>query len=170
MKPIKRVMAAVDFSDNSLAAFDRAADLACRMGAALCVLTVVDSPRWKDAVPADAGGVIQELTVFFEDRMRLLTESSDGFSKIPVRVLVRRGRPLEEILAAADEEDIDIIVMGTHGRRGVIRALMGSVAEGVIRAAGRPVMVVSEGQGARMVEVETFRDMVTPMEEDRVIL
>src|SRR5687768_15332858 len=106
MRRINRVMAAVDFSECSLAAFDRAAELACRMGAELCALTVTDPP-----VPADAEKTKQNLEAFFENRMRLLTENGDGFSKIRVRVLMRHGRALEEILDAADEEDVDVVVM-----------------------------------------------------------
>lgn len=49
---------------------------------------------------------------------------------------------------AAAECDADLIVMGTHGRRGVRRAVLGSVAESLVRTAGRPVLVVREGRGA----------------------
>ena len=52
------------------------------------------------------------------------------------------------VARAAAECEADLIVMGTHGRRGVRRALLGSVAESLVRTADRPVLVVREGQGA----------------------
>jgi len=55
---------------------------------------------------------------------------------------VRYGNPDEEILTYADENDVDIIVIGTHGRHGVRRALIGSVAERVVRNSETPVLTV----------------------------
>ena len=61
---------------------------------------------------------------------------------VEVETLVVEGNPAEEILIAAEERDIDIIVMGTLGRTGIQRLLLGSVAEKVIRHAPCPVFVV----------------------------
>jgi nucleotide-binding universal stress UspA family protein len=61
---------------------------------------------------------------------------------VPVDAMLREGAPTEEINAVADLIEADIIVIGTHGRRGLARALLGSVAEGVIRTAHRPVLSV----------------------------
>ena len=61
---------------------------------------------------------------------------------VPADAIVRDGRPHGEILAAADERDVDLLVLGTHGRTGLRRWLLGSVAIGVIRAARRPVLTV----------------------------
>jgi nucleotide-binding universal stress UspA family protein len=59
-----------------------------------------------------------------------------------VTTLVRRGEPVAEILAAARDEDADLIAMSTHGRTGPARLLFGSVAEGVLRHAGIPVFLM----------------------------
>ena len=61
---------------------------------------------------------------------------------IRVTTIVRRGEPVAEILAAAREEDVDLIAMSTHGRTGPARLLFGSVAEGVLRHAGVPVFLM----------------------------
>ncbi|MCB9681780.1 MAG: universal stress protein [Alphaproteobacteria bacterium] len=61
---------------------------------------------------------------------------------VPSEVLIRHGDPLHGILTAADEVDARIIVCGTHGRQGLQRMLMGSVAEEVLRRARVPVLVV----------------------------
>jgi nucleotide-binding universal stress UspA family protein len=67
---------------------------------------------------------------------------------VRVRTAVRRGRPVEEILAAARETDADLVAMTTHGRSGLGRLLFGSVAEAVLRQSDRPVflMKLSERQ------------------------
>src|SRR5262249_59188485 len=59
---------------------------------------------------------------------------------VPVEYLVREGDPVAEILRAARARDCDLIVMGTHGRTGLRRLLLGSVAEGVMRKAPCPVL------------------------------
>ena len=62
-----------------------------------------------------------------------------GVDVLPV---VRQGDPVETILEYVDEADVDLIVMGTHGRRGLARYLLGSVTERVLRQAGVPVLTV----------------------------
>jgi nucleotide-binding universal stress UspA family protein len=63
-------------------------------------------------------------------------------SGVTIAALLRRGTPWVEILATAEQTKADLIVMGTHGRHGVARALLGSVAEKVVRAAPCPVLTV----------------------------
>ncbi|MEK7715145.1 MAG: universal stress protein, partial [candidate division NC10 bacterium] len=66
---------------------------------------------------------------------------------IPVRWALEVGVPFEEIVKAAEKEGADMIVMGTHGRSGLNRLLLGSVAERVIRLAPCPVLTVRQPQG-----------------------
>ncbi len=63
---------------------------------------------------------------------------------VPARSALRSGVPFKEIVAAATDERADLIVMGTHGRGGINRALLGSVADRVIRLAPCPVLTVRE--------------------------
>jgi nucleotide-binding universal stress UspA family protein len=62
--------------------------------------------------------------------------------KLQVDDVLREGVAWEEILTVADEVDADVIVIGTHGRKGLARALLGSVAENVVRTATRPVLTI----------------------------
>ncbi len=62
-----------------------------------------------------------------------------------VSVVVREGDPAEAIIRFAHEADIDLIAMSTHGRTGLSRALFGSVAEQVVRGAGKPVLLIRAG-------------------------
>jgi nucleotide-binding universal stress UspA family protein len=61
---------------------------------------------------------------------------------IPIDSLLREGVAWEEINAVADEIDADLVVIGTHGRRGLARALLGSVAEHVVRTGRRPIVTI----------------------------
>ncbi len=67
---------------------------------------------------------------------------------VPVTTAVSRGVPYEEILEYAARNGVDVVVMGTHGRTGVDRFLLGSVTEKVIRRATMPVLVVNIGDDA----------------------
>ena len=77
---------------------------------------------------------------------------------VPADAAVRDGRPHDEILAAADERDVDLLVLGTHGRTGLRRWLLGSVAIGVIRASRLPVLSVGRSVS------------VVPRDVDRVLV
>lgn len=87
----------------------------------------------------DADDIDDRLTEHVAELMGASTESPDG---IDVVTAVVTGTPHTEILEYADEHDIDLIVMGTHGRTGVERYLLGSVTEKVVRIADPPVVTV----------------------------
>jgi len=65
-----------------------------------------------------------------------------GGRGVPVDGILRDGAAADEILRLADEIDADLIVIGSHGRRGIAKALLGSVAESVVRHAHRPVVTI----------------------------
>ena len=74
---------------------------------------------------------------------RLLVEAvADSVAGVPVETAVVSGEPYERIREYADEQDVDLIVMGTHGRTGVDRYLLGSVTEKVVRTVDQPVLTV----------------------------
>jgi nucleotide-binding universal stress UspA family protein len=87
----------------------------------------------------DADDIDDRLTEHVAELMGVSTESSDG---IDVVTAVATGTPHTEILEYADEHDVDLVVMGTHGRTGVERHLLGSVTEKVVRMADAPVVTV----------------------------
>jgi nucleotide-binding universal stress UspA family protein len=72
----------------------------------------------------------------------LMGRSSESLDEIHLRTAVREGDPHSAILEYADENDVDLIVMGTHGRTGVERYLLGSVTEKVVRLSDPPVVTV----------------------------
>ncbi|MDP9150265.1 MAG: universal stress protein [Myxococcota bacterium] len=147
MASFRRILVPTDFSESSERALDWALDLAARLGASVTVMHAYEIPivGFPDgaliATPelasriSDAAGAALDKTVA---RLQGRGVKVDG--------LLRDGVAFEEITRAADELDADLIVVGTHSRRGLARALLGSVAENVIRSSPRPVLTI---QGPR---------------------
>jgi nucleotide-binding universal stress UspA family protein len=139
MFAIQTVLHPTDFSDRSGVAFHLACALARDHGARLVVLHVPE-------VPAVMGGtdglIIPTPPIDWEGLRDKLHRLRPGDTKVPVEYRVAEGDTATEILRLADEVKADLIVMGTHGRRGVGRLLMGSVAEEVVRKAPCPVLTV----------------------------
>ena len=134
------ILVPIDFSVCSENALDYACMLAGKLGSTIHLVHVV-------------GAGLPELGVAISDE-RLREESEQRRANLdrladPRRVLaaiatttVVFGDPRDEILAAAKRLDADVIVMGTHGRRGLSRAVLGSVTESVLRRAECPVVAV----------------------------
>jgi len=151
---IQRILVAVDFSSNADRALDYAGMLARRCGASLHLLHVVEpmslgspaldaaaftNPEWEKLLEADA----------YEEMARLAK---------PFRVLVATksvlfGDAATCIVREAEDRQMDLIVMGTHGRRAVAGLLMGSVARHVVRMATCPVLTVREHRETEPVKV-----------------
>lgn len=147
MLTLQRLLVPVDFSGSSTAALHRALDLAERTGAEVHVLHVV--PGAPAALDDEASTVPPEDRTFYQRAWaRADGELTAYFRREHIGHDVRRvlshGHPAEVVLGYAEAQEVDLIVMGTHGRRGVRRFLLGSVAEEVLRRADVPVLVVPE--------------------------
>jgi universal stress protein A len=138
MLPIRIVLHPTDFSDRSENAFRLACALARDYDARLVILHVADLP-----VLAYGEGVVPPDPEIYQASLR---DQLEGLHiPIPGLRVERRfeeGDPPAEILRVADEIGADLIVLGTHGRTGLGRLLMGSVAERVMRKATCPVLTV----------------------------
>jgi nucleotide-binding universal stress UspA family protein len=139
----KNLLVPFDFSEYSEHALDYAVEMAGKLGATIHLLHVISIPTAgfpEVVVPLNAS-VIDNMVV---DYQRELDKIADARRKsVPVgNVQVRMGDARELILHGAEEVGADMIVMGTHGRRGFKRALMGSVAETVVRSAPCPVLTI----------------------------
>jgi nucleotide-binding universal stress UspA family protein len=149
-----RILVPVDGSDESARALDGAVAFARAVGASLHAVSVVDVRDLEtapDAEPqaADAATVVEET----------LDDADAG--DLPATTVVRQGIPDEVIRQYAADNEIDLIVMGTHGRTGVRRFLLGSVTEKVVRLSDVPVLVVhvDDEVGGRGVP---YRDVLVP--------
>lgn len=119
---------------------------AAEQKAACTVCYVVDMLTAEGAMVAATPGIITGyLTVLREQGKELVDKAVAGMAPTPMRGIVREGsNVVEEIVAEAGDEGADLIIMGSHGRHGISRLVLGSVAEGVLRAASCPVLVVRE--------------------------
>lgn len=140
----QRILVPTDGGDHALAAARRAFDLAAQYGASVHGLYVIDTNTgWLTVSKSDVRTSLREVG---EDAggqaLAAIEEVGAEFGADPVTE-IREGTPDEEILAYVEDEDIDLVVMGIHGRDGLRRRLLGSVAERVVRGATVPVMTVT---------------------------
>ncbi len=143
MFPFKSILVATDFGEPSTRALRVAVDLAKQCGASLTLIHAFDIPLY---VGPHIEFTAEELSWLVPERIsRQLDETLASVQKeLPAAraFLKQKGAPWREILAAIDETKADLVVVGTHGRRGVGRAILGSVAEKVVRTSPVPVLTV----------------------------
>jgi nucleotide-binding universal stress UspA family protein len=140
---IRKIMIPTDFSDGSDAALLMASSLA-RDSDAKLVIVHVDEPNI--VYSPGLGAAYGALPVEQRDNSKALLESvKPAFAEIHVECHLLDGTPADAIVDfAKKEEGIDLIVLGTHGRTGVTRLLMGSVSEAIVRKARCPVLTVKQ--------------------------
>ena len=149
MIQLKRILVPTDFSEHSANAMKYACALAEKFSSELHLLHVLQDlvamvPEPGLAFPPP-GDYMNELKTSAEEAMKKLPDSSSPQTGAIVRA-TRQGPPFLEIIRYAKTNDIDLIVMGTHGRSGLAHMLMGSVAEKVVRKASCPVLTVRPDQ------------------------
>jgi nucleotide-binding universal stress UspA family protein len=142
---IKKILCAIDRSPSSLQAFGYAIALARWQSARLNLLEVVEEAPLPGVTRAPkSDGVPNETRTALErDLRRALT--ARRASDVKVEISLRKGTAVQEILAHAKTSRADLIVIGSHGRGGVQRLVLGSVAEKVLRLATCPVLTVRRG-------------------------
>lgn len=140
----KKILCAIDFSPPSRVAMLQAAELAASCHAELLLLHVQEIPAARAQL-----GMMPSPPEAYELRMgeawRQLERSAAevaAIAKVHVSVQQVEGPAPEEIVRIAREKEVDLVVVGTHGRKGVKRAVLGSVAELVVRRAPCSVLVV----------------------------
>jgi nucleotide-binding universal stress UspA family protein len=141
---IHSILVPIDFSVHSKNALKYAVAMAEQFGASLHLVYVVEPTIY----PADLGfgqvvlpGVEDELRLKGAEELQdLIKEEIGGRAK--ASYAVRTGNPHQEILAEADEKDVDLIVVATHGHSGVEHMLFGSTTDRIVRKSRRPVLTV----------------------------
>lgn len=136
-----------DGSDGAAAALEHAIDHALTYDASLHVLYVVEETI--PALEAGAGDVLAKLETVGQEAVDDAIERATEAGVDSVQGSVGGGSPYRVIREYIDDNDIDMVVMGTHGRRGLDRYLLGSVTEKVVRTSDCPVLTVRADQRKR---------------------
>jgi nucleotide-binding universal stress UspA family protein len=139
MLPFKTILHPTDFSDTSAPALTMAVDLACDYRARLILLHAVEPPVYAgelglDAFPSHDDRLVAE--------RRLAALATGPAARADVESLVTEGIAPREIVRVARERRCDLVVVSSHGRSGIGRVLMGSIAEEVARHSPCPVLIV----------------------------
>lgn len=145
----KRILVPMDFSAPSDAALEHARSVAIRFGASLHLLHVADDPYRAlysaEVFVPEIEGLRDEILKDAAGRLTDRLRPSD-LTELHATAEAIIGIPSGSIVEYAEGHDIDLIVMGTHGRGGMSHLLMGSVAERVVRTATCPVLTVRKAQ------------------------
>lgn len=148
MIDLKRILTATDFSPHSQVALKYTSAFAQAFGAEVILCHVLEKPDFLSQFPPVAEGYIPpNLAEIHEKHARIQCEqdlAAIGLSH--ARVVLPHGNPPTEIVRAAKTENVDLIIVGTHGRGAVAHLLLGSVAERVVRSASCPVLTVRSGE------------------------
>lgn len=158
MLSIKNILVPTDFSEGSMHAIRYAREFAQKFDATLCLFHVLEMPPGLAPgamIHPDPDGRVLTLQEYLEEL------STDKFIQlqsyleengVQSNYRVAEGAPHEAIVKAAEHDDVDMIVMGTHGRTGLKHFFMGSTAERVVRYAPCPVTVVRIDEDDKLTE------------------
>ncbi len=145
MIKLKRILVPTDFSEFSKPAFEHACALAARFESELHLVHVLDNPtvHVHDPTLIAMGAIYEREYERHESAQASLKNLiGDWDNGIPVVCETMQGPPFVEIVRYAKKNEIDLIVIGTHGRTGLKHVLIGSVAERVVRKSPCPVLTV----------------------------
>jgi nucleotide-binding universal stress UspA family protein len=145
---MKRLLCATDFSEGAVAAERQATVLARALGAELVLLHVAtEAPLWRESLGSPAVRRVFEAQRTWATETLAQRIAALAAQGIDARSRIEVGVPWKEIVRVAADEGAGMIVMGTQGRTGLDRLLLGSVAERVVRAAPCPVLTVRPDAG-----------------------
>jgi len=138
---MKKILVAHDGSKYSQKALKKAIEFALQFGSTLVVLSVVPELHLTEISPIDQVRLREALE---EETKKSLEKAKASVSraKVPVRTIVTQGNAADEIIEAARRQRAALIVIGSHGRHGVEKFLLGSVSSKVVEHARTPVLVV----------------------------
>ena len=141
-----KIVCAVDFSEASRIALEHAAELARRFHAELVLVHVWKGPPGAENTGLTPPTLANEEEAELAGKLEAWEREAEQIAGREVRTVLTRGSPASEVTRIASEERADLVVAGTHGRTGFERAVLGSVAEDIVRHSPCAVLVVKTGQ------------------------
>ncbi len=142
MITLKKILCPIDHSDCSKEALKYAVSFAMKDNAKLYLLHIVDIRSFNESIDAISKQMLDEETLNQLKSKLLDCIPGEIRQDMDVEAHVVQGIPFTEIISYAKANDIDMIVIGTHGRTGIVHMMMGSVSEKVVRKAHCPVLAV----------------------------
>ena len=144
MISLKKILCPIDHSDCSKEALKYAVSFAMKEEAKLLLLHIIDIRSFNEELDAISKQIPDEET-FEQLRIKLLDCIPEAIrDDMDVEAIVIQGIPFVEIISTAKEKEIDMIVIGSHGRTGISHMMLGSVSEKVVRKAPCPVLTVRQ--------------------------
>ncbi|MFB6094731.1 MAG: universal stress protein [Halanaeroarchaeum sp.] len=138
----ERILVPTDGSDATERAIRESVDLAAEHGATIHALYVINTASFA-SIPTESS--VEGVSEMLEREGAAALDAVEAIASdrgVPVERVQLDGSPAREIVRYAEEADCDLVVMGTHGRGGIDRLLLGSVAERVVRSSSVPVLTV----------------------------
>ena len=148
MFPFKKILCPTDFSEPSLCGLKMANEMAMQFDSQIIMINVhkpiphLPTPRIEASETTyDVSTYEKHVIEDAKENLARVSKEMLGEGVVP-RLIVRVGAPAEEILAVAAEEDVDAIIIASHGRTGLAKIVFGSVAQRVVRRAKCPVLTI----------------------------
>ncbi len=144
MMKVDRMLFPCDFTENSSKVLPYVLSMAEKYNSQVYILYVDELHKWGGHfIPHTSLGKLQEQSLKAAEKAmdRICEEHLQGCPNFQRKIV--SGEPATEILKLIESEDIDMVVMGTHGRKGMENAIFGSVAENVVKKSPVPVLVIN---------------------------
>lgn len=138
---MKKILVAHDGSKYSQKAMKKAIEIAAPFGATLIVLSVVPEMHLTELSPVDQDRLREAMEKEAKKNLEKAKVSA-AKTKIPIKTVVKQGNAADVIIETADKMRVGLVVIGSHGRHGVQRFLLGSISLSVVEQSRRPVLVV----------------------------
>lgn len=138
----KKILCPVDFSDTSMNAAYNAINFASEIKAEITFIHIIDIQALQN-IGDLSGGAINNIDFLVEEEKPVLNKLKEECEKkgVKVKTILTHGEPHSVILETMKEGGFDIVIMGTHGRKGFTRAVLGSMAENIVRKSDIPVLL-----------------------------
>ena len=143
---VQKILVPIDFSTPCNKAFKYALGFARQFGSQIVMIHVIEPPpvAGVEPLPDESTPRTQDELTLAEEKMQGLADASPRDGRLRITSGIRRGVPTHEIVQAAEELDVDVIIMAMHGLHGWRHFGLGSTADRAARAAPCPVLVVRE--------------------------
>lgn len=139
--PYQKVLVAVDDSEASMKAAEHGVHLSLQLGAKLAVVFVIDTTKVN--ADTESGALVQDQVAMLKiEAGGTLDRIAKKFPESVFERFIPEGKPSQGIVDIAKDWEADLIVMGTRGKTGLKRLLLGSTAENIIRLSNMPILVV----------------------------